>query len=60
MSFGYLTTLKEMNFIILESTKEIEQLELKSVVIDEENEEIKSKINTLEENIEELRKSLKL
>ena len=57
MSFGYLTTLKEMSFMILESTQEIEQLELKEV--DLKNEFIKSKINELESNIQELQNQLK-
>jgi len=59
MSFGYLTTLKEMNFIILESTKKIEQLELNEVILDEENEQIKSQINVLQGQLDDLTKQLK-
>jgi hypothetical protein len=59
MSFGYLLTSKEIKLMVSAITLEIEKLELNEVILDEENEEIKSKINELKGQLDDLRKQLK-
>jgi hypothetical protein len=59
MSFGYLLTSKEIKLMVSAMTLEIEKLELKEVILDEENEQIKSQINVLQGQLDDLTKSLK-
>lgn len=60
ITFNYKTTSRELSEIIKKANIKITELELTDDILDEENIKIKSEINTLEENIQELRKSLKL
>jgi hypothetical protein len=59
ITFGYMMTTSEFNQIIEASTKKILELESMEVVIDEENEQIKAKINDLQGQLLDLTKKLK-
>lgn len=57
--FGYLMKTSELNYIIEESTRKIQELESIEFIVDEENEKIKSKINELHGQLHDLTKKLK-
>lgn len=57
--FGYLMKTSELNYIIEESTRKILELESIEFIVDEENEQIKAKINELQGQLQDLTKQLK-
>lgn len=57
--FGYLMKTSELNYIIEESTRKILELESIEFIADEENEQIKAKINELQGQLQDLTKQLK-
>lgn len=59
ITFCHLMKTAEFNQIITESTKSIQELESMEIVIDEENEQIKAKINELQGQLQDLTKQLK-